>query len=79
MHFNAAGHACDCETMVKQKAHRVNITSTTNPVPVHVPLAWKFHVERIIILSKLTLVLAIHVFRACFIQANPWEIHGLTL
>ena len=45
MHFNAAGHARDSETTVKHKAHRVNITNTTNPVP----LAWKFYAERIII------------------------------
>ena len=60
MNFNAAGHACDSETTVKQKAHRVNITNTTNPVPD--PLAWKFLTERIIILTQLTLFM---IFLPC--------------
>ena len=29
MHFNAAGHAWDSETTVKNKAHRVNITNAS--------------------------------------------------
>ena len=72
LHFNAASHACDSETKVKKKAHRVNITNTTNPVPV--PLARKFHVERIIILTQLTLFMffsSVHVLYK--------QIHGLTL
>ena len=56
MHFNAAGHTCESETTVKQKAHQVNLTNTTYPVPV--PLARKFHAERIIIVTQLTLFMS---------------------
>ena len=60
------------ETTVKHKVHGVNITNTTNLVPV--PLARKFHVERIIILTQLTLFMffsSVHVLYK--------QIHGLTL
>jgi hypothetical protein len=63
------------ETTVKHKVHGVNITNTTNLVPVWtpvpVPLAQKFYTEKIIILTQLTLFM-IFSFPACFIQANPW-------
>ena len=39
MHFNAAGHAWDSETTVKHQSYQENITNTTTPDPVPVPLA----------------------------------------
>ena len=63
------------ETTVKHKVHGINITNTTNLVPVRtpvpIPLAWKFYWERIIILTQLALFM-FFFFRACFIKTNPW-------
>ena len=66
------------ETTVKHKVHGVNITNTTNLVPVRnpvpVPLLAGVEILRGANFHTNTAYrYSIHVFfRACFIQANPW-------